>query len=163
MLPYIVIEDSSEAFEEAVEELRGADWRIASGWNPPRGARKMVCVGRVESAEDAAAALLAVVSGAGVVIEARAEREIIDRLCDDLRRFGRIDHRTASRRGRLRLDPDEVALLRLLLDGRTLGDAAAELGLSRRTADRRLSAARRRLGVATTAEALMLAARRRII
>jgi hypothetical protein len=37
----------------------------------------------------------------------------------------------------------------------TLGEAAAELGLSRRTADRRLAAARAMLGVATTAEALV--------
>jgi len=50
-------------------------------------------------------------------------------------------------------------LLRLLADGWTLGEAASELGLSRRTADRRLDAARRELGTATTAEAVARARR----
>jgi DNA-binding CsgD family transcriptional regulator len=53
------------------------------------------------------------------------------------------------------IDPDGTSLLALLLQGRSLGEAAPLLHLSRRTADRRLAAARVALGVATTAEALL--------
>ena len=52
------------------------------------------------------------------------------------------------------LDPDELGILRLLGDGWRLGDVAAELGLSRRTADRRLATARRELGVERTVAAV---------
>ena len=57
------------------------------------------------------------------------------------------------------LDPDRAVAhgLELLAEGRSLGNAAATLHISRRTADRRLAAARRALGVRTTTEALLLA------
>jgi DNA-binding CsgD family transcriptional regulator len=44
--------------------------------------------------------------------------------------------------------------LSLLSDGFTLGEASARLGISRRTADRRLADARRALGAERTAEAV---------
>jgi DNA-binding CsgD family transcriptional regulator len=50
-------------------------------------------------------------------------------------------------------------LLELLLTGATIGEAARRLHISRRTADRRLAAARRALDAGTTAEALRAAAR----
>ncbi len=52
------------------------------------------------------------------------------------------------------LDDEQLELLRLLRDGATLGQAATHVGLSRRTADRRLARARATLGVTTTAEAV---------
>jgi DNA-binding CsgD family transcriptional regulator len=53
------------------------------------------------------------------------------------------------------IDADGTGLLALLAKGRSLSEAAAALYLSRRTADRRLAAARIVLGVATTVEALL--------
>lgn len=53
------------------------------------------------------------------------------------------------------LTHDEQRVLSLLREGLAVGEAAQELHISRRTADRRLAAARTKLGVATTAEAVV--------
>lgn len=150
--PYIVITGGS-GLAEAAAETRAAGWRVVSGWHPPAGAKQVVCVGRVESAADASAALLAAVAGHGIVFEAAADHDLIDRLCDDVRRLGRLEHRDEAD-ARPSLPADEHALLDRLLSGQTLGQAAAGLHLSRRTADRRLASARRALGAGSTAEAL---------
>jgi len=103
----------------------------------------------------ARAAVEAALAGFGIVVVASAERSVLDRLYDDLRRFGSLDVR-----GRppvdiaAALDPEERTLLRLLTEGLSLGDAAAGAHVSRRTADRRLASARRKLGVTTTLEAI---------
>jgi DNA-binding CsgD family transcriptional regulator len=60
---------------------------------------------------------------------------------------------------RVALTSDARALLSLLSDGLTLGEASARLGISRRTADRRLADARRALGAERTAEAVARARR----
>jgi DNA-binding NarL/FixJ family response regulator len=125
------------------------------GWRSPRGG-PAVCVDRVETVEDAGLAVLAAVRGSRLVIDAVAPREVVDQLCDDLRRIGELDHRVAPTRPLL--SPEERALLSHLLGGATLGQAARTLHLSRRTADRRLATARAALGARTTAEALLLAA-----
>jgi DNA-binding CsgD family transcriptional regulator len=93
--------------------------RVVKGW---RNDESHVCTGAVRDTTDAAEALLAAVAGAGLIVHAQADRDVIYRLVDDLRR---------------------------------LGEAAAELHLSRRTADRRLASARDKLGVATTPEAVV--------
>lgn len=81
---------------------------------------------------------------------------IAERLTHDLRRLGRADPMPADAAvDPSILEPDGFELLGLLASGMSLGEAAASLHLSRRTADRRLAAARRRLGVETTAEALV--------
>lgn len=123
-----------------------------AGWIAPRG--RVACHGVVASDADAVLALRAAVGGAGVVIVARADRETTDRLVDDLRRLGSVRHLTADVPAPAAVDEEQRRLLALLADGWTLGEAAAELGLSRRTADRRLDAARHALGAERTAEAL---------
>jgi len=160
VVPLIVVEGSAEAMATALSEVRGAGFRVIEGWLAQRGAGRVVCTGTVTSAEDAAAALLAAVAGAGLVIHGRAKRDVLDRLCDDLRRFGRLDHRLGTGSSGPVLTADQHALIGLLLNGLTLGEAAAQLGLTRRTADRRIAAARRALGVSTTAEALTVVVRR---
>jgi DNA-binding CsgD family transcriptional regulator len=83
---------------------------------------------------------------------------VIDQLCDDLRRLGELDHRIGERSDAgPELSADERALLAQLIAGRSLGEAARALHLSRRTADRRLASARRALGAASTSEALVIA------
>ncbi len=160
--PLVVVEGPDSAVADALADVRSAGWTVVPGWWLPSGGDRVVCTGSVASAEDAAAALLAAVAGAGVVVAGRAEREILDRLCDDLRRLGRLDHRTASTPRRPRLAADERALVELLLDGLTLGGAARRLNISRRTADRRLASVRKALGVETTTEALVALGRRRV-
>lgn len=152
MPPLVVVEASAQAFAHALREVEAAGWQIVHGWRAARGA---VCAGAVRHPRDAAEAVLAAVAGAGVVAHAETDRELVDRLVDDLRRFGPVDHRTAEPPQVPLLTRDEQELLGLLMDGMTLGAAARQLHLSRRTADRRLASARRTLGVATTAEALV--------
>jgi DNA-binding NarL/FixJ family response regulator len=162
MRPLIVVEGSSAALADALAEVRSSGWTVVRGWWIPSGHEQVVCTGSVSSPEDAASALLAAVAGAGVVIDGRAPRDALDRLCDDLRHLGSLDHRTPSTSRPPRLTGEERALVERLLEGMTLGDAARSLNISRRTADRRIASVREKLGVATTAEALVGARRRAV-
>jgi DNA-binding NarL/FixJ family response regulator len=155
--PLVVIEASERAFTQGVRELEGRGFRVVRGWQQTAS---IVCEGEVADAADAAEALLAAVAGAGLIVHARADRAVVDRLVDDLRRLGPVDHRTAEPNPTPTLTADERRLLDLLADGHTLGQAAADLNLSRRTADRRLASARKKLHAATTAEAIVRHARR---
>lgn len=156
----VLVEGSAAAFERAVAELRAGGWRVTPGFDAPasdvgRAAR----FGPVATADDAARALLAVLAGSGVVIHGVADRDVLDRLLGDLRHVGPVDHRRAGTEPEPALDDDARAILRHLADGETLGEAADALGLSRRTADRRLAEARRALGVERTVEAVSRARR----
>lgn len=159
MSDFVVLEQHSPARVAAVVAQVAADGgRVVEGWRRPVPGVRLVCVGRVETAEQAAAAVMSAVGGARLVIEAAGERDIIDRLCDDLRRLGSLDHRIGvdERPG---LAEDERSLLALLLGGATLGQAAQALHISRRTADRRLASARAALGAQSTPEVVAMAAR----
>jgi len=152
---FVVLEDADpDDLRDAIAELSADGAAVVHGWRPDR--QPAVCVGPVADEGQAAQAVLAAVTGARLVVEARAPREVIDRLCDDLGRIGGLDHRVGG--GRPALTAEERALLAELLAGAALGEAARALHLSRRTADRRLAAARAALGAATTAEALRAAA-----
>jgi DNA-binding NarL/FixJ family response regulator len=153
--PLVVVEASDAAVAAARREVAAAGWRVVDGW---RNDASVVCAGAVVDEVSAAEALLAAVAGAGLVVEARAPREILDRLVDDLRRLGRVDHRTTEPETPL-LTREERALVALLAGGATVGEAARQLHVSRRTADRRLAAVRAKLGVATTAEAVVAGAK----
>jgi DNA-binding CsgD family transcriptional regulator len=150
--PLVVVEASERALAQCVRELEREGFPVIHGW---RQDGSIVCVGDVADAADAAEALLAAVAGAGLVVHARADRAVIDRLVDDLRRLGAVDHRTTEPGAGPVLTADERRLLDRLADGQTLGQAAADLNLSRRTADRRLASAREKLGAETTAEAIV--------
>ena len=132
---HIVIEGSEAAFRHAVATAEGGTEFT------------------VRDEADAHAAVIAAVAGDRVIVHGLAPRELLDRLIDDLRRLGAVDHRIGEPDPDP-LSPDHRELLRLLGQGRSLGEAARLLAVSRRTADRRLSAARKALGVATTAEAV---------
>lgn len=151
---YIVLEDATASrVREAVAALAGDGAVVRHSWAVGR-TETTVCVGTVTNVEDAGQAVLAAVRGARLVICANAPREVIDQLCDDLRRLGSVDHRVGSPRSPV-LSIEERALLAQLLAGATLGQAARTLHMSRRTADRRLAAARTTLGARTTAEVLL--------
>jgi DNA-binding NarL/FixJ family response regulator len=154
--PLVVVEASERAFADRARALERQGLRVVHGWHQDAA---VVCTGEVGDAADAAEALLAAVAGAGLVVHARAGRAVIDRLVDDLRRLGPVEHCITEPEPRPVLTPDERRLLDRLAEGQTLGRAAADLNLSRRTADRRLASARRKLGAAATAEAIVKHAR----
>lgn len=114
---------------------------------------------QVRDRASAAQAVLAAVAGRDLVVHATAPREVIDQLCDDLSHLGDLDHRVGATEAGPDLSGEQRELLAQLLAGKTLGEAARALHVSRRTADRRLAAARRSLGAANTSEALVLARR----
>ena len=160
--PLILLEAcSGQAVAQAEAEVAAAGWRVTDRWS--EGGYGLVCRGRVDGEEAACRALLAAVEGAGLVVEATAPREVLDRLCDDLRHLGTLDHRVGLSGDTPLLDAEERALLHLLRTGASLGEAAAAIHLSRRTADRRLASARRALGATTTAEAVVVASRRGLL
>jgi hypothetical protein len=120
----------------------------------------VVCSGTVSSHTDAALAVLAAVRGAGVVVTVSGPDDVLDRLTEDLHRLGPIDFWPKDDGGRLTgLTLEQWCLLQLLAAGRTLVEAAHVLHWSRRSADRKLAAAREALGVATTTEAVLLVER----
>ncbi len=176
VVPLVVVEGTVSDFTVAVEQVRAAGWQVRRGWDeaPPAGPTApvnqtglfghthhappvdLVLAGVVADERAASAAMLAALTGAGLVVHGRAPREVLDRLCDDLRRLGRLDHRPVGERAVTRFDEFDGELLGLLAAGLSVGRAAARLYVSRRTADRRLADIRLRLGVRSTAEALLV-------
>jgi DNA-binding CsgD family transcriptional regulator len=147
--PLVVVEGSNRAFGIAVGEVERSGARLVKTWQQ---GPTVTCVGVVADADDAAEALLAAVWGAGLVVHAQAEREVVDRLVDDLHRLGPVEHRVGEPEPDAVLTAEERALLELIAGGATLGEAATSLHLSRRTADRRLASAKRKLGATSTAQ-----------
>lgn len=154
-VPLIVVEGDARAFEVAVAQAGRAGWLVRPGWHVPAPAHRVVLAGPVRDRAEAAAALVAAVAGAGLVVHALAPRDVVDMLCEDLRRLGRLDHRLPGGSPAVDFDATERALLDLLLDGASVTTAADRLHISRSTADRRLAAIRERLGVASTAQAVV--------
>lgn len=161
-LPLVVVEAGAEVLSDAHAELTSLGWEVLEERSvaEPVGARSGTVVWSLTVEDDGSAALavLAALEGTGLLIDARADRATVDRLCDDLRRLGHLDHRIGDPGPLLTLE--ERRLLDLLSNGIALGEAAAQLHLARRTADRRLVAARTKLGVETTAQALAAHRRR---
>jgi len=159
--PLVVIEGGPGTIRSDVDAslaiARAAGWRVVRGWAAPLTGELVVCTGSVNSADEARRALLAAVSGAGLVVRAGASPDIVARFVDDLRRLGPVDHRVVDATTPRRLAAAERALLGLLGEGLTIRQAAATIGVSRRTADRRLASARRALGVTSTAAAIAAA------
>jgi DNA-directed RNA polymerase specialized sigma24 family protein len=156
---FIVLEAATaDIARAAARELAGSEGTVVADWRPRADGRPVVCLGRVETADDASRAVLAAVAGADLVVDAHAPRDVVDQLCDDLRSIGEVSHRVEHASGPS-LSPEQRALLAHLLAGASLGEAARALHISRRTADRRLAAARAALGADTTPSALRIAAR----
>jgi DNA-binding NarL/FixJ family response regulator len=159
-LPLVVLEGPRGVADREAARLRASGHEVVAGFRTAvaRG-RQVVRVGVVAGPSDAADALLAAIDGAGLIVEATADQATIDRLVDDLRRLGPVDHRSGEANAAPPLGPEARAILGLLAEGHSLGEAAHVLGLARRTADRRLAAARTALGVNRTTEAIARARR----
>lgn len=162
--PYVLVDEGSgceATLEAAALDLARDGWRVMDGLDARPALGRIVLRGTVATGQDAASALLAALDGFGLLVRGAAEGEIVARLVDDLRRLGHVDHRIPAGAGSqaATIGPEGRAILALLAEGHTLGEAAGRLGLSRRTADRRLAEARAVLGVTRTTEAIARAAR----
>ncbi len=159
MGPIVVVEGSELDLRIATQELANAGWRLEPGFGSPHWSGRTVRTGTVRTASDAAAALVAALAGQGLAVRAVAPRDVVDRLIDDLRHLGPIDHRVGRALAAPSVGPEARAILGLLAEGQSLGEAATILGISRRTADRRLARARLALGTKRTTEAIARARR----
>jgi DNA-binding NarL/FixJ family response regulator len=157
--PLVVHPGHVAGLAAVLAELARSRWSLHAGWNPPRHGFRVVdaaivCHGAVVDEEDAASAVLAAARGAGVVAAVGPAPGLAAILFQDLSRLGQVTTPALTGTAKTLLDPQSHALLQALAEGTTLAAAARSLSISRRTADRRLAAARRRLDVTTTAEAL---------
>lgn len=131
------------------------DHVVLRGWSIDLAAQAFPDARVVALHDDVAAVVDLAVSGARVVacVPVTASEQTVDLLVAELRRIGEV-HVVTSPPITRAVPDDARALLNHLADGCSLGEAAAREHLSRRTADRRLAAARNALGVTSTAEAV---------
>jgi len=104
--------------------------------------------GVVHDENDRDAVLLALARGADVVIVIDLPPPARVALLDEISRIAVV--RTAGM-----LTTEEREVVHGLVEGRTLTDVARSLGMSRRTATRRLAAAKLAFGAATTMELIL--------
>lgn len=150
-MKHVVVVASSAAYDAVLRRL-GRDLTLVEGWTGGAGS---VCTGAIRDARDAAAAVGAAAGGATIVAAAPPAGALTESLVDDLRRLGGVEVVEGEPASGPDLTPEERAVLVHLAEGRTLGEVAAALHISRRTADRRLAAARAKLGAGSTAEAVV--------
>jgi hypothetical protein len=151
--PRYVLATDETVFEDRTARALRRGLSVAR--TPGAAHRGVVYVGAVGDLAGAADAVLAALAGAELVLWCRDD-DVLDVLAEDLGRLGTVEHATAPS---LVLPVDQMALLRHLQRGLSLGEAARAEHLSRRTADRRVAQARAGLGVRTTTEALVAAVR----
>jgi DNA-binding NarL/FixJ family response regulator len=114
----------------------------------PFSLRGLRAYGVVRSERDREAVLLALARGADVVIAIDLPAPGRAALLDDIARIA--DVRNAGS-----LTSEERAVVDLLVEGRTLTEVARALSMSRRTATRRLAAAKMAFGATTTMELIL--------
>lgn len=156
-LPTVVIvepEQRRSQFERAREQ--GVAQTTFALPDAPWEAAGITCVADVGAA-NRHEARRAVLRGADLVISL-PEEEWVAPFVRDLGRLATVHLGSVEPTDPLAaLNHDQRDLLIRLADGQSIPQAAAELYLSVRTAERRLGAARRLLGVRTTAEAVLVA------
>ncbi len=158
--------DSSE-LRPAFERIRDAGGAVQTNLQLPvdpwsLGAADLTCVAMVSGPDDAAEAIVAALRGVSLVLFVGHDASWAGRadFVEDLGRLGSIAPLgPSSAPGALlapvpEVGPDQRDILELLAEGLSLPEAAGRLFLSLRTTERRLSAAKRLLGVRSTAEAV---------
>jgi DNA-binding CsgD family transcriptional regulator len=158
--PQAVLVVDAASLETEAARLRTEKFSVQHGFVLPEtpwelAADRRVCTGAVADDAQAAAALLAAVRGADLVVLVGLPDAARSVFMADLGRVADVVERVSvAPTAALPIDDAQRELLELIGAGRTTAEAAAELFLSLRTAERKLGAARRALGVATTAEAV---------
>lgn len=160
--PLIVVPAAADV-EVTARRLREGGHRAQRGFDlPPEpfdlSGERLTCAGIVADRAEAVAALVAAVRGAGLVVSVGLAADEADVFLDDLARIGPILRPPAAPAvAGPQLSPEQRQLLEILAAGATVPDAARQLYLSVRTAERRIGEIRRVLGVRTTAEAVLAA------
>ena len=153
--PLLVLDDPS-SIPAVRRRLAAGTWSVREGFALPDepwdvSGLRLVCAGDVADEASAHDALLAAARGAGLIVWGATEAVL-----DDLARVGPVERvQLAGVVDTGPLDEDQWRLLHLIAAGRSTPEAAAELYLSQRTAERKLAAARKALGARTTAEAVL--------
>lgn len=138
----------------SVRSARRAGWRVREGFALPWRQwgledKRIVCTGAVADDHALAQAVMAASRGCGVIAWARGD--FAQALEADLRRLepesGVVEESLLSE--------EERALLEHLASGSTIAAAAKAEFVALRTANRRIAAARSKLGVSTTREAVL--------
>lgn len=153
--PLVVLEvGTPEDLVAPGDVLRARGWELIDRLGDlPLRVERLVCRAVVDEDATASAAVLAASWGAGLLIGVgRLDPVVRDRLVDDLSRIAPLERNLPG--SGPDIHPEAARLLDALATGITLGEAARDAFLSRRTADRRLADARRALGVASTTQAL---------
>lgn len=154
--PPIVVLDAATWDELAVpaDSLRARGWLVVDRLDAlPLRVDRLVCRALIVDEPAAASAVLAASWGAGLLVGiGNAEPSMRERLLDDLGRIGPLVRGLPL--AAPAVHPEAATLLDLLAAGHTLGEAAREAYLSRRTADRRLAEAKRQFGVSSLPEAI---------
>lgn len=157
--PLIVLPDPLQVASTA-RRLRDGGHVVQEGFRLPEAPfdlsdQRLLCAGIVDTSRGAIAALVAAVRGTGLLLAVGLGPQPTEQFLADLRRVGTV--RVEAPEPMIdtpALGPGQRELLELLADGATIPEAARQLYVSVRTAERRLGEARRVLGVRTTAEAI---------
>lgn len=111
----------------------------------------VVAFGEVRDERGCESVLVALSRGVDVIVAVEVSAKQRAAFFDEISRIAEIRHGRAPM-----LTREERAVVAGLADGKTLTEVARALGMSRRTATRRLAAARLAFGVATTMELLLV-------
>lgn len=151
---------AADELRTAFDRERGRRAVVQTSWDLPvspwdLAGADMLCVAAVTSAADGDALVRAVARGVDVIVAVddavpAAVRRDLHRLADVTVTLPVVE--------RVDLSADQRQILELLGEGASLPEVADSLYLSLRTAERRLSGAKRLLGVRSTAEALVAVA-----
>lgn len=114
--------------------------------------RHLICHGSITDEGDVTAAVTALTRGIGLAVHLEVVGDLRFRVLEDLHQLGSLSPSVIS--GGAELDLEQRRLIAALVDGATVTDAARQLNMSRRTANRRLLEIRTALGVTSTAEAI---------
>ncbi len=134
--------------ERPLAEVAMAPWSLST----------TLVTGTVRTHEEAASALLCVLRGASIAVAVPAARRVVaSTLLDELRRIGEVEivENGGTSTKLLAVNELDNRLVALLAAGVTMTEAAAQLGYSRRTLQRRLIRLRDRSESATTAETVV--------
>lgn len=165
--PLVVLLTRPDAVEPAARRLREDGWSVHTGWSLPiepwdhRGSRTLGS-GVIADLSSARAAVGCLRRADGIVTSLDLVGVDTRRVLADLHRLADVRPEAEADVPTLAISAEQRDLLELVAAGASVSEAAAQLYLSARTAERRLAMTRKALGVRSTAEAiaLLLAAKR---